>query len=104
MFGRPGRLYTYLSHGIHICANVVCGPEGIAAAVLLRAAVVETGFDIAQSRRGASIRNYALARGPGNLCSATGITMADNGIDLFDNHTPIRLPLNDASEGTSRPR
>jgi DNA-3-methyladenine glycosylase len=104
MFGRPGRLYTYLSHGIHICANVVCGPEGIAAAVLLRAAVVETGFDIAQSRRGASIRNYALARGPGNLCSATGITMADNGIDLFDNHTPIRLTLNDASEATSGPR
>ena len=38
MFGRSGRLYTYLSHGIHVCANVVCGPDGIAAAVLLRAA------------------------------------------------------------------
>jgi DNA-3-methyladenine glycosylase len=104
MFGRPGRLYTYLSHGIHVCANVVCAPDGIAAAVLLRAAIVETGFDIAQSRRGASIRTRALARGPGNLCSATGITMADNGIDLFDNASPIRLALNDTPEAASGPR
>jgi DNA-3-methyladenine glycosylase len=104
MFGRSGRLYTYLSHGIHVCANVVCGPDGIAAAVLLRAAVIETGFDIAQSRRGPAIRPRALARGPGNLCSATGIAMADNGIDLFDSDSPIRLTLNDASEASSGPR
>ena len=104
MFGPAGRLYTYLSHGIHVCANVVCGPDGIAAAVLLRAAVVETGFDIAESRRGAAIRPRALARGPGNLCSATGIAMADNGIDLFDSDSPIRLTLNDPPEATAGPR
>lgn len=104
MFGPSGRLYTYLSHGIHVCANVVCGPDGIAAAVLLRAAVIETGCDIAHSRRGAAIRTRALARGPGNLCSATGIAMADNGIDLFDSDSPIRLTLNDAPEATSGPR
>src|ERR1700761_2003353 len=104
MFGPSGRLYTYLSHGIHVCANVVCGPDGIAAAVLLRAAVVETGFDVAQSRRGPAIRPRALARGPGNLCSATGIAMADNGIDLFASDSPIRLTLNDASEASSGPR
>ena len=50
MFGPPGRLYTYRSHGIHVCANVVCGADGTAAAVLLRAAAIETGLDIAQSR------------------------------------------------------
>src|SRR6516162_2811030 len=82
MFGPPGRLYTYRSHGIHVCANVSCGPDGVAAAVLLRAATVETGTALAQSRRGAAIRPVALARGPGNLCSALGITMADNGLDL----------------------
>jgi DNA-3-methyladenine glycosylase len=37
MTGPPGRLYTYRSHGIHVCANVVCGPDRVAAAVLLRA-------------------------------------------------------------------
>jgi DNA-3-methyladenine glycosylase len=104
MFGPPGRLYTYLSHGIHICANVVCGPDGIAAAVLLRAAVVEAGVDIAQGRRGPAIRIAALARGPGNLCAATGISMTDNGIDLFDRDSPIRLTLKDPPEATSGPR
>src|SRR3984893_5281775 len=69
MFGPAGRLYTSLSHGIHVCANVVCGPDGLAAAVLLRAAGIETRVDIAQVRRGAAIRTRALARGPGNLCS-----------------------------------
>ena len=40
MFGPPGRLYTYRSHGIHVCANVSCGPDGTAAAVLFRAAAI----------------------------------------------------------------
>jgi DNA-3-methyladenine glycosylase len=104
MFGPPGRLYAYRSHGIHVCANVVCGPDGTAAAVLLRAAAIETGLDVAQSRRGASIRTVALARGPGNLCSALGITMADNGIDLFDPQSPVRLLLNDAVTAVAGPR
>ena len=104
MFGPPGRLYTYRSHGIHVCANVVCGADGIAAAVLLRAAAIGTGLDIAQSRRGASVRTRALGRGPGNLCSAAGITMADNGIDLFAADSPVRLKLNDSVEATSGPR
>ena len=78
MFGPPGRLYTYRSHGIHVCANVSCGPDGTAAAVLLRAGALEDGIDVAEFRRGASVRTVALARGPGNLCAALGITMDDN--------------------------
>jgi DNA-3-methyladenine glycosylase len=104
MFGPPGRLYAYLSHGIHVCANVVCATDGLAAAVLLRAAAVESGRDVAQARRGASIRYPGLARGPGNLCAALGITLADNGIDLFDANSPVRLQLNDAIEAASGPR
>jgi DNA-3-methyladenine glycosylase len=52
MFGPAGRLYTYRSHGIHVCANVVCGPDGSAAAVLLRAGAITRGADIAGQRRG----------------------------------------------------
>lgn len=104
MFGPPGRLYTYRSHGIHVCANVACGPDGTAAAVLLRAAVIESGLEVAQSRRGPSARAAALARGPGNLCSALGITMDDNGIDLFDPGSPVRLALNDSLAAVSGPR
>lgn len=104
MFGRAGRLYTYRSHGIHVCANVVCGPEGTAAAVLLRAAVVDDGLDVARARRGAAVRDHALARGPGNLCSALAITMDHYGVDLFDPTSPVRLHLRNELVAASGPR
>jgi DNA-3-methyladenine glycosylase len=104
MFGPAGRLYTYRSHGIHVCANVACGPDGTAAAVLIRSGAVEHGIDLARSRRGDLVRTVALARGPGNLCSALGITMADNGIDLFDPDSPVTLTLNDTLAAASGPR
>lgn len=104
MFGPPGRLYTYRSHGIHVCANVACADDGVAAAVLLRAAVIETGLETAWARRGVTVAEPALARGPGNLCSALGITMDDNGTDLFDPSAPLGLTLNDLRVGDTGPR
>ncbi|QEN14024.1 DNA-3-methyladenine glycosylase [Mycolicibacterium sp. ELW1] len=95
MFGPAGHLYTYRSHGIHVCANVSCGPDGTAAAVLVRAAAIESGLDVAQVRRGPSVRPAALARGPGNLCSALGIVMDDNGVDVFDPASPVTVQLGD---------
>ncbi len=104
MFGPAGRLYTYRSHGIHVCANVVCATEGVAGAVLLRAAAVESGLDLASGRRGDSARPAALARGPGNLCSALGITMEDNGIDLFAPKSAVRVELGETHDGVTGPR
>jgi DNA-3-methyladenine glycosylase len=104
MFGPAGRLYTYRSHGIHVCANVVCATEDVAGAVLLRAAAVESGVDEARARRGDAARPTALARGPGNLCSALGITMEDNGIDLFDKDSEIRLALGEERDSVDGPR
>lgn len=103
MFGPAGHLYTYRSYGIHVCANVACGPDGMAAAVLLRSGIVDGGIELARSRRGAAT-DPGLARGPGNLCSALDITMADNGIDLFDADSPIRLQLNEPVAGQVGPR
>ncbi|MFZ0835203.1 MAG: DNA-3-methyladenine glycosylase [Mycobacterium sp.] len=104
MFGEAGRLYTYRSHGIHVCANVVCGPDGTASAVLLRAAVIDDGLDLARARRGSAVRDRALARGPGNLCSALAITMNHYGADLFDPASPVRLHLGDALAAAKGPR
>ncbi|MBV9088714.1 MAG: DNA-3-methyladenine glycosylase [Mycobacteriaceae bacterium] len=104
MFGPAGRLYTYRSHGLHVCANVVCGPDDTAAAVLLRAAVVDSGVETARRRRGEAARSAALARGPGNLCSALGITMQHYGLDLFDPASPVTLKLRDEQRAASGPR
>jgi DNA-3-methyladenine glycosylase len=103
MFGPPGRLYTYRSHGIHVCANVVCASEEVAGAVLIRAAAIESGHDLAEARRG-PVGQAALARGPGNLCSALGITMDDNGIDLLDPLASVRLVLGDEQPAADGPR
>ena len=104
MFGPAGRLYTYLSHGIHVCANVVIGHDGVAGAVLFRAAAIRDGVDVALSRRGRHLSQAAIARGPGNLCRALGITMADNTIDLFSPASPIRLTLAEPFAAHSGPR
>lgn len=104
MFGPPGRLYTYRSHGIHVCANVSCGADGAAAAVLLRAAVIESGHDTARRRRGPAPAPTALARGPGNLCAALGIGVDDDGIDLFDPASPVTLTLGAPAAAAAGPR
>lgn len=83
MWGEPGHLYVYLSHGIHSCANVVCGPEGEAGGILLRAGEVIEGVDIARGRRPAARADRDLARGPGRLGDAMGLRHAlHDGIDV----------------------
>ncbi|MGW8482746.1 DNA-3-methyladenine glycosylase [Microbacterium sp. NPDC055903] len=71
MWGEPGHLYVYLSHGIHSCVNVVCGPEGTAGGVLLRAGEVIEGSDAAMRRSGRTGRD--LARGPGRFGQVSGL-------------------------------
>lgn len=82
MYGPPDRLYVYQIH-THHCANVVTSPEGQGSAVLLRAGVVVDGVETARRRRG-DVVDHLLARGPGNLARALGITKADLDTDLRD--------------------
>ncbi len=90
MFCPPGRLYVYLSYGIHCCANIVTGLDGDGQAVLLRAVVPVEGLDVIRSRRrGRADRD--LANGPGKLCEALGITLADQATDLCASTSPIRI-------------
>jgi DNA-3-methyladenine glycosylase len=95
MFGEPGHLYTYFTYGMHVCANVVCSPLGTASGVLLRAAEVIDGTDVARERRTTSKADTDLAQGPARLTVAAGILLADDGTDLLDGDGPIRIELPD---------
>jgi DNA-3-methyladenine glycosylase len=91
MFGPPGHLYCYFTYGMHWCANVVCGTDGIAAAVLLRAGEVVEGTEAAWARRPACRVDRDLARGPARLATCLGLDAATNGVDLCSPASPVRL-------------
>ncbi|MCY7413814.1 MAG: DNA-3-methyladenine glycosylase [Salinibacterium sp.] len=92
MFGPPGHLYTYFTYGMHVCANVVCSPDGEASAVLLRAGEIVQGVELARSRRLSSRTDADLARGPARLTVALGITLADDGNNLATGRVRIEGP------------
>jgi DNA-3-methyladenine glycosylase len=91
MFGPAGFLYCYFTYGMHWCANVVCGPEGVATAVLLRAGEVVRGLDTAKARRPAVRGQRDLARGPARLASCLALDRDADGLDLCDPASPVRL-------------
>jgi DNA-3-methyladenine glycosylase len=99
MFGPPGYLYVYFTYGMHWCANVVCGPDGQASAVLLRALAPLRGLDAMRAARPAARRDRDLCNGPAKLCQALGITGVDNGIDLLRARGVVRL----VDDGTPPP-
>ena len=82
MWGPPRTLYVYFSYGVHWCANVVWGPEGVPGAVLLRAGRVIEGIGLARQHRGVAVPDRKLACGPANLTNALGIDGTLNGTDL----------------------
>ena len=104
MFGPPGHLYVYFTYGMHWCANVACGPEGTASAVLLRAGEVVAGQDTARARRPTARRDRDLARGPANLCQALAIGADENGHDLSREPLTLQPPARRAGDVRTGPR
>jgi DNA-3-methyladenine glycosylase len=102
MFGAPGHAYVYRSYGIHWCLNLVCGEEGVAEAVLIRALEPIAGLDRQRERRGVDdVR--ALCSGPGKLCQALAITRDHDGLPL--DRPPFQLlPREKAPEIATGPR
>ena len=112
MFGPPGNAYVYLVYGMYHCLNVVTDSEDRPAALLVRSVqplegadlmrrarteLVElrSGRDIARTARARqrviALPDAALASGPGLVCAAFSIDRHDDGVDLCDPASPLRL-------------
>jgi DNA-3-methyladenine glycosylase len=97
MFGPPGHAYVYFTYGMHFCVNLTCLPPGAASAVLLRAGEVIEGVPLAAARRAvrrarpSAVADRELARGPARLCQALGIDRAQDGADVCDPASALRI-------------
>ena len=93
LFGPPGHAYVYRSYGIHALLNAVCEPEGVGAAVLIRALQPVRGIERMRARRGLianrPARNAELCSGPGKLAQALDIGLGDDGRTLW--RGPLRI-------------
>jgi DNA-3-methyladenine glycosylase len=88
MFGNGGFLYVYFTYGMHFCANVVTGPEGIGEAVLIRAVEPVRGIETMMKNRfrvsSPKFRVVSdLTNGPAKFCQAFAIGRKQNGTDLL---------------------
>jgi len=79
MFGEAGHAYIYLVYGMHSCLNVVTGPGGFPAAVLIRALEPIEGIEGMNPGRG---RIAQIGSGPGRLTRALRIDRSLNRVDL----------------------
>jgi DNA-3-methyladenine glycosylase len=93
LFGPPGRAYVYRSYGVHALVNAVCEPEGVGAAVLIRALQPLVGIERMRARRSPigdrPAKDAELCSGPGKLSQALGIWLDENGSSLSSG--PIRI-------------
>jgi DNA-3-methyladenine glycosylase len=93
MFGPPGHAYVYFIYGNYFCMNVVCQPQGIAEAVLIRAVEAAVGEDLMRQRRPVH-KARDLTSGPGKLCQAMDIKRELDGADLCDTASPLCIVRN----------
>jgi len=88
LFGAPGTAYVYRSYGIHALVNAVCEPEGVGAAVLIRALEPVAALELMRARRGLHAVEQ-LCSGPGKLTQALAIELEHNDTSLVAG--PLRI-------------
>jgi DNA-3-methyladenine glycosylase len=81
LFGPPGKAYVYRSYGVHALLNAVCEPQGVGAAVLIRALQPLAGIELMRAPRRVA-NDTELCSGPGKLTQALGIELHHNSTDL----------------------
>jgi len=91
MFGPPGHAYVYFNYGVHWMLNITAHSPGVAAAVLIRAAIPISGAEEMAIRRPKARRPEDLLSGPGKLAAAFGISRKQNGWNLFDTNSPLHF-------------
>jgi DNA-3-methyladenine glycosylase len=130
MFGSAGLAYVYLVYGMHYCLNVVTEQPGRPGALLVRAVeplagvgemrrarlewlkartgrAADRGTEAESARlelsgvRIAGLADTSLASGPGLVCAAFSIGRCDDGIDLCDPSSDLRLEMADQDEAPS---
>jgi len=100
MFCEGGHLYVYFTYGMHFCANIVTGKEGIGEAVLIRAVEPLVGIEMMKLNRYGSNKSINLqslnqkkilnlTNGPAKFCKAFGLARQENGLDLLDSEIII---------------
>lgn len=92
MFCAGGISYVYLIYGMYHCVNIVTGPKGSGQAVLIRAIEPVSGIEhMLENRRMQSVKP-AVSNGPGKLCRAMNITLAQNRLDLCSSELCVAHP------------
>ena len=79
LFGRPGHWYVYLCYGIHELLNIVTGPPGYPAAILIRGLSEVSGPGRLTKRLGIDRRFNGMAA----TCK-TGLWLEDRGLRYSD--------------------
>jgi DNA-3-methyladenine glycosylase len=82
MYLEGGHAYVYFTYGMHWCLNVVTQEEGLAEAVLLRAAEPLQGIEALRERRPKAKKDTDLMNGPGKICMALDIDRRLDGVSL----------------------
>lgn len=104
MFGPAGHIYVYFTYGMHYCANIVCGSEGRATGLLLRAGEIVEGTERARERRSRPASDLDLARGPARLAQALGLDRRFDGADALAHPFRLVLPADPATAVERGPR